>query len=79
MLNRPYLKLFKKSSMIIIFLKILTFLFRNITCQSGVDTLLNKNRTLKGKSKEDNENMENDIEDRNFIDMVTSKLYKNNY
>ena len=50
--------------------------YRNITCQSGVDIVLNRNKNLRSKNPkfgyEENENNENELDDRNFIDMVTS-------
>ncbi len=54
---------------------------QNIQCQSGVDIMLNRNKNLRSKNSksamyEDNENGENELDDRNFIDMVTSKIIK---
>jgi hypothetical protein len=58
--------------------------FRNITCQSGVDLILNKNKANRGgKNNRHNQGFDNvndmetqennEMDDRNFIDMVTSK------
>lgn len=50
---------------------------QNITCQSGVDIVLNTNKAKSKKNPYDNSydyDQENNEEDKNFVDMVTSKL-----